>query len=243
MQSLPVARLTGLVVRGTGGNLITTVLPGDTLTITKAVPHWIQSGAPYTNQVFRVAQVQLRNFGSYTSGAGPQILPGSRLRLPNYSLSNADIGKWIILEGFASVSYNQPVQILGVEGSVALINIPTSTTESGSYWSHYRITIDPTAVGTGEEARYFPSIEDALTWTVTRGGSTIVSGTGGITERANPFLTYYRDHRVTTLESSGSEATARLLAIKQHIAHVELEQNSLDTPFATVQTFDYPPVT
>lgn len=243
--AIPVSRLTGFVVRGTGGDLVSSVLAGDTITITKAVPHWIQGLAPYTDQVFRVFSAQVRNYGGYglNPTSQPQLLPGSRLVLPGYVFTNFDVGRWILLQGFASVSYNTTVQILGIEGSKALVNLPTSTTETGAYWTMHRILIDPAAVSAGQEARYFPTREDGLTWTVTRGGSTIASGTGGLTERSNISSTYYRDHRVTTVEPTAKAAEERLRTTRQYVEFSELEQNTVDEAFTALQTFDYPPVT
>lgn len=244
--AIPAARLTALLARGAGGDLVSTVLPGDVLTITKAVPHWIQSLAPYTDQVFRVLSVQVRDYGGYglNPTSHPQILPGSRLILPGYVFTNFDVGRWILLQGFASVSYNTTVQILGVEGNKALINIPTSTTETGAYWTTHRILIDPAAVGVGQEARYFPTREAELTWTVTRGGSTIVpNGTGGLTERNNVSAVYYRDHRVTTVEPSAKAAEEMLRTTRQYVEFSSFEQNTVDEAFVALQVFDYPPVT
>lgn len=180
-QALPRSELSVFDMRAAnGGDWFDNVRAGDTLSVSPAPDHWIQTQAPYTDGVFEVASVFDR-----ASGTLPQLLSGRQLILPGHVFTPEDVGRWVRLSGFTTGSYNGLTQIVSYVGNVATVTKSTTAPDTGTTWAFPAVTV-VTNPGGGVERRYFPTREVDLPWRLHRGGTgtiPLATGTGGASMR------------------------------------------------------------
>jgi len=123
---------------------------GDTLRLIGQPPHWVQDQAPYTDWDFIVEDVSYR-----VNGGVPSVAVGKSLTLAGYTFRDEDVGRWVELRGFASPSYNGLVQIVSIQGNVAIVDKTYTTNETGTTWGFPWIGVAAAPV-VGLEPRYFP---------------------------------------------------------------------------------------
>ena len=220
LAELPVAELRYFDVLGPGGDAIFArdaitgayaVRAGDVLTFpdtTGRLAYWLEDAAPYNTNVFHVRGVARR-----AGGFLPQLLAGGKLQLPGYALTDADIGRWVAIEGFTTPAYSGTFQILSRVGNTAQINLNTTTNELGTTWDLPVIEIQ-TVTGAGLEPRYFPTRELNLAWNLVGAVVSASADRGGATTRwaGVPPGPLCRSVRFTSLESS-AESAAGLMAL------------------------------
>lgn len=228
MAALPASELKYFDIRGdNGAACFLGVLLGDTLRITSSLPYWLQAQAPYTNQDFIIAQIENR-----VQGTSASCFAGSLLQLPGYSFTNDDIGRWVLLSGFADAGNNGYAQILGYTGLTARVN-KTFTNGSGGVWAFPWMRIQHSSPGL--EPRYFPTRERALSWELRRGGALVVSGTGGATMREveAPLV---RSVRNTTLAPTLDAALDLFDVTRRQIADLQRAASRNNTAFTVLVT-------
>lgn len=236
MVQLPINELKFFEAPGLGGNALGDALPGDTLNVLTPIPHWIQSAAPYLDQSFSVDAVAV-----LASGANPQLLPGGQLILPGYRFTDRDLGRWVTLAGFATPSFNVRAQIQSYEATVARVNLTVAAPETGTSWMFQRLRI-VTNVNPAQERRYFPTLAGLLLWEVRRGPTTIIaSGTTGFTMREMPQLELFRDHTVTSVMPTLSDAEDLMIVTRRNVQALQESGDQIDTAFLAPTNYDYPP--
>lgn len=218
----------------TGGDALLSAVSGDTLLITPTIDTWLQSQAPYLDCSFVVDQLD-----TFAQGTGPSAVAGNYVTLPGYTLTNADVGRWVLLTGFSTAGYNGVAQILSVAGSTALVNKTITTNESGSSWALRRVAVRTNA-GDGLEPRYFPSRLDELKWELRRNGALVASGSKGSTMRARPKDKVFRDLRFTSVEADHDAANALLSVTRLAVQNLQTNVSLIDTSFLGVQTYNFP---
>lgn len=209
-------------------------IAGDVLRFA-SIETWLQTSAPYTDCDFIVAAVE-----NLASGTGPQVLTGNRVILPGYAPTSADLGRWVVLTGFATTGYNTTVQVLGIVGNVLQVDLTTTTNETGAGWALRRLRVESNA-GSTLEPRYFPTLVARATWQVLRGATVIASGTQGYTQRLDPTATTYRDRRVTVVAATQQAALDVATVTRRGVELLQLAAEVDGTSFLGVQTHDYPP--
>jgi len=241
--------------RGVGGNtLFLQAQVNDLLTLASdSLDFWLQSDPPYDNQNFFVNSIQPWFTGSVNGlvegvdtlsvlDSRPRILLGNTLLLPNYPLTNADIGRWVFLTGFATSAYNTGVQILSVAGSSARINLTTTTNETGSSWQTRRVLIQVTGLAPGYEPRYFPTKVNNVPWRLSRGSTTLVENTEGGGFSVREFMDpVFRSQRVTTVEASLDDALNLKTIVQAATAQLQRAATTDNTNFAVETTSTYGP--
>lgn len=233
--SLPIAELQYFEARGPNGDAFyLAVAPGDTLRVTPSVPHWLQAQAPYTDEDFTVSGLVTR-----ASGLSPQVLTGQDLRLPGYTFGPEDVGRWVLLAGFATSAYNGYVQILNYTGDIAHVGRTHAGTETGTGWSfpHVQIVTD---VGATSEPRFFPTQESNLGWRLCRGDPDLVAplvtdASGGTTSRGTT-QTLVRSRRFTHLAATLDEATALFNYVGAALEALQTEATTDGTSFTVLIT-------
>lgn len=236
MVQLPINELKYFEAVGPGGELLPNALPGDTLNVLTVIPHWIQSAAPYLDQSFSVDAVTL-----LASGTTPQLLPGGTLVLPGYRFTDRDVGRWVSLSGFTTPSYNVRVRITSYEATTARVALTVSSPEIGAAWDIRRLRI-VTNVNPALERRYFPTLAGPVNWEVRRGPTTIIaSGAEGFTMRELPAAEMFRDHTVTSLVGTASDADDLLTVTRRNVEALQQSGDQLDTAFLAPANYDYPP--
>jgi len=216
-----------------GGGAVFSALPGDTISFDPAIDFWLQADAPYDSCAFEVAAVE-----TVASGGSSAAIAGNQVQLTGYTLTDADVGRWVKLSGFATTGYNVPVQILAYAGSVATVDAAITTNEAGGAWAIRRLRI-VTAVDPAQEPRYFPTRVANKPWRLTRGATLVGSGDHGATRRTTEAA-LFRDRRVTTLEPSLDDALARFAVTRAAVATLQHAAEATDVAFAPRQTYDYP---
>jgi len=206
---------------------------GDTLRLIGQPPHWVQDQAPYTDWDFIVEDVSYR-----VNGGVPSVAVGKSLTLAGYTFRDEDVGRWVELRGFASPSYNGLVQIVSIQGNVAIVDKTYTTNETGTTWGFPWIGVAAAPVA-GLEPRYFPVRASDLAWALVRGGSTICSASnGGDTRRAVPQgQTLVRSVRFTELAPSLSAGVDLFTSTRAELArlHDEATSNAIEfSPLAIV---------
>jgi hypothetical protein len=226
--TLPVSELKYFDVRGAGGDsFFLGALPGDTLRITTSLPHWLQNQAPYTDQDFIIAQIANR-----VQGTAASCFTGSQLQLPGYTFTNDDIGRWVLLSGFANPANNGYAQILGYTGSTARVN-KTFTNDTGGTWAFPWVRVQESFAGL--EPRYFPTRERGLSWELRRGGALIAAGGGGATMREieAPLV---RSVRNTTISPTLDAALDLFNVVRHEIANLQRAATRNNTAFTVLIT-------
>lgn len=219
--------------RGTGGNtLYEQALVGDILYIPGGPAHWLQDQAPYTDHEFTVLSVPNR-----ASGVTPAAFAGSELSLPGYVFTEADVGRWVRLTGFATPSYNGWAQITSYAGSVASVNKTFTANEVGGGWAFPWVKIR-SDVGPTLEPRYFPTREVELPWSLHRGSPSVTaplaSGFSGASARAASGLV--RSVRFTELAPSLDDALASFEYVRAALTKLQQDAELSGTSFTTLLT-------
>lgn len=228
LAALPQSELQYFDVRGdNGASFFSSVLPGDTLQVSTPVAHWIQAQAPYTNQDFIVAEIPTR-----VQGTSASCFTGSQLQLPGYAFTNDDIGRWVLLSGFADSSNNGYAQVLSYAGSTARVN-KVFTNGTGGAWAFPWVRVQSSFPGL--EPRYFPTRERGLAWKLLRGGGVLATGTGGVTMReGNNSLV--RSVRNTTLAPTQDAALDLFDVVRHEVADLQRAASRNNTAFTVLIT-------
>lgn len=222
--------------KNTGGNALLSALAGDSLIVTPAVSEWLQSGAPYDTCTFTVDAVT-----TVANGTAPATLTGNRIQLPGYEFSDDDVGRWVTLTGFTTSAYNATVRILSFVGNTATVDATLTTNETGATWAFRRVRI-VSDLGPSSEPRYFPTRRRQLGWELRRSGSLLASGVAGETQRQDPRAELYRDVRFTAVVPTEDDANALFAVTRDAVGRLQRAAEAVDTAFAGLQTYDYPPV-
>lgn len=223
--------------RGTnGGAVLRQATNGDTLRFPAAsLIHWEQTDAPYNTRNFQVYQVTTRH-----SGSGADLFAGGGLLVAGYSFTEADIGRWILLTGFASPSYNGYAQITGVVGGVAQTHLSVpSDVSSNDVWEFRWIQLDP-GTDPALEPRYFPERRDALQWELWRGLTQVTAGNGGSTRREREdevFLSV----RWTSIEASLDAALSFMTSVQSGVSALQTDAARNDGAVGEVVTTTFGP--
>lgn len=249
LAALPIAELRYFDVLGPGGDAIFArdtitgayaVRAGDVLTFpdtTGRLSYWLEDVAPYDSNVFRVRGVARR-----AGGFLPQLLVGGKLQLPGYALTDADIGRWVAIEGFATSGYAGTFQILSRVGNTAQINLNTTTNEIGTTWDLPVIEIQ-TLVGSGLEPRYFPTRELNLAWSIAGAVVTASADRGGVTSRwaGAPPGPLCRSVRYTSLEPHAESAAGLMALVRAGAEALQASATPDVSGFSTSVTSTYGP--
>lgn len=224
--------------RGVNGNFMHGALAGDILRVTPSVSYWLQAAAPYADCDFVVSGFET------VSGSSPQIMIGNYLQLSNYTFTDADVGRWFVLAGFATTAYNATAQVTAVVSPHTAViafydGTSVTTNETGTSWVKRRIVIQ-TNVSSTLEPRYFPTVERGIGWALERGGSTYMDGPTGESSRRDPRLVTFRDRRVTSLLPSLDAAMNLVTTTKAAVAHLQAESDTNNTAFLGAHQTDYP---
>jgi hypothetical protein len=232
--ALPVLELEYFDIRGNGGDSgLSSALFGDTLEITTSVPQWLQAQPPYDTQTFVVSQVAIR-----AQGSSARCLTNPQgLQLGSYVFTPTDVGRWVLLSGFTNPANNGWAQILSYVGNTAQVSRTFASTELIGNWQFPWLRIQTSFPGL--EPRYFPSKERNLAWRITR-GSTVASGTGGMTMRGAE-TSLFRTVRFTTLAPSLQAATDLFEVIRQDVAALQRSASLSGTTFTTLITYTVGP--
>jgi hypothetical protein len=203
-------------------------LSGDVLRVL-APTYWLQDQAPYTTSDFTLLGVVNR-----ASGSAPQVYTGHELTLPDYVFGEEDVGRWVLLSGFATAGNNGYAQILSVLGNVATTSKTFAAPQTGSGWAFPWLRIQ-SDLGPTLEPRYFPMRMSALPWQLRRVAAVITSGSGGVTARgySAPLV---RSVRHTYLAPSIPSATALFDYVGAALSTLQANAALNGTAFPTLLT-------
>lgn len=230
-------RLVFFEPRGPNGDvMLRQAVNGDTIRLpSAALDHWKQTAQPYDTNDFQVGAVSVRS-----SGAGASLFIGGSLLLTDYSFTDADIGRWVLLSGFVTSGYNGYVQITGVVGGVAQTHLSVPSDESSpELWEFQWVQID-TGADPDLEPRYFPERRDALQWELWRGFTQVSSGTGGSSRREREDLMFL-SVRWTSVEASLEGALSFMVSVQSGVKALQAEASLNDGAAGEVVTTTFGP--
>jgi hypothetical protein len=241
-----------------GGALLANALPNDQLQFTDpSLNIWLQDNPafpPYANNNFVVNGVVVRNFINSSgqvvpaTGTAPLVDTSGNLTLPGYTFTPFDVGRWVLLTGFVmNASYNGWQQIVGINGSMGVLGIPTPGLETGGTWTFKQIQIkpfplDPPPPPYLHDPRYFPTKVSNAPWTLVRGSSVITSNTsGGRTLRAIEGQVLFRSVRFTSIEPTLTAALNLMAAVRASVSALQQAASTDGTSFTVIIVTQFGP--
>jgi hypothetical protein len=231
-------------VRGTNGDFFLGALVGDVIRVSgDSTLHWLQAASPYDDRDFTVTGLIARASGTSVLSSAPTLVTGQLLRLPGYRFTDADVGRWVRLYGFATTAYNGFVQIIGRDGGSAVVDLSVPSGETGGVSSGWEFLVAQieTLPSVTEEPRYFPMAQRDLPWMLLRGGGAVTSGTGGASLRDDETATVFRVARYTAVDPSLDAALGRMAQARFDVEALQALVSANQGSFGAPQTYTYGP--